>query len=111
MRITIDGAGRVVIPKPMRESLGLTGGRTIEIREREGVIEIEPAAATMRLEERNGHLVAVPDRKLPPLTDDLVRATLEKTRRRCCPSMRVSSSPASQVEGSDAGHRGRPAGT
>ena len=81
MQITIDAAGRVVIPKSMRDSLGLTGGGTIEIREREGVIEIEPAATTMRLEERNGYLVAVPDRELPPLTDDLVRATLEKTRR------------------------------
>ena len=81
MQITIDAAGRVVIPKSMCDSLGLTGGGTIEIREREGVIEIEPAATTMRLEEWNGHLVAVPDRELPPLTDDLVRATLEKTRR------------------------------
>ena len=81
MRTTIDTAGRVVIPKPMRDSLGLAGGRTIEIRERQGVIEIEPAATPMRLEERNGHLVAVPERELPPLTDDLVRATLEKVRR------------------------------
>jgi AbrB family looped-hinge helix DNA binding protein len=81
MQTTIDAAGRVVIPKSMRDSLGLTGGRTIEISEREGVIEIQPAATTMRLEERNGHLVAVPDRELPPLTDDLVRAALEKTRR------------------------------
>ena len=81
MQTTIDAAGRVVIPKPIRESLGLTSARTIEIREREGIIEIEPTATTMRLEERNGHLVAVPDRELPPLTDDLVRATLDKTRR------------------------------
>jgi AbrB family looped-hinge helix DNA binding protein len=81
MRITIDAAGRVIIPKSIRDSLGLTGGRTIEIREREGVIEIEPATTAMRLEERNGHPVAVPDRELPPLTDGVVRATLEKTRR------------------------------
>ena len=81
MQTTIDATGRVVIPKSMRESLGLTGGRTIEVREREGVIEIEPTATMMRLEKRNGHLVAVPDRELPPLTDDLVRATLEKIRR------------------------------
>ncbi|MCY4635630.1 MAG: AbrB/MazE/SpoVT family DNA-binding domain-containing protein [Acidobacteria bacterium] len=81
MQTTIDTAGRVVIPKSMRDSLGLAGGRTIEIRERQGVIEIEPAATPMRLEERNGHLVAVPERELPPLTDDLVRATLEKVRR------------------------------
>ena len=78
MQITIDAAGRV-IPKSMRESLGLTGGRAIEIREREGVIE--PAATAMRLVERNGRLVAIPDRELPPLTDDLVRATLDETRR------------------------------
>lgn len=81
MRSTIDAAGRVVIPKPIRDSLGLTGGRAIEIREREGVIEIEPAATPMRLEERDGHVVAVPDRELPPLTDELVRATLERVRR------------------------------
>ena len=81
MQVTIDAVGRVVIPKSMRESLGLTGGRTIEIREREGVIEIEPTATAMRLVERNGRLAAIPDRELPPLTDDLVRATLDKTRR------------------------------
>lgn len=77
MRITIDAAGRV-IPRSSRESLGPTGGRTIEIREREGV---DPAATSMRLVERSGRLVAIPDRELPPLTDDLVQATLDKTRR------------------------------
>src|ERR671937_5659 len=43
MRSTIDAAGRVVVPKVMRERLGLTGGRAIEIRERDGRLEIEPA--------------------------------------------------------------------
>lgn len=81
MQTTIDTAGRIVIPKSMRDSLGLAGGRTIEIRERQGVIEIEPAATPMRLEERNGHLVAVPEWELPPLTDEVVRATLERVRR------------------------------
>ena len=81
MQVTIDAAGRVVIPKSIRERLGLTGRRTIEVREREGVIEIEPAPTVMRLVERNGRHAAVPDRELPPLTDDLVRATLDKTRR------------------------------
>ena len=59
MQTTIDAAGRVVIPKSIRESLGLTGGQKIEIRERDGAIEIEPATTAMRLEKRGGHLVAV----------------------------------------------------
>lgn len=57
------------------------GGEALEIRERDGMIEIEPAATPMRLEDRGGASVAVPEDDLPPLTDQLVRATLERTRR------------------------------
>lgn len=81
MKSTIDGAGRIVIPKALRERLGLTGGETLEIRERDGRIEIEPAPTPMSLVERGGTSAAVPDEDLPPLTDDMVRATLERTRR------------------------------
>ena len=81
MKTTIDAAGRVVVPKVLRERLGLVGGRTLEIREREGRLEIEPAPTPMLLVKRRGGLVAVPSRKLPPLTDEIVRETLEQTRR------------------------------
>lgn len=81
MRTAIDSAGRVVIPKALRERVGLGGGRAVEIRERDGRIEIEPASTPMKLVRRSGGLVAVPDERLPPLTDDLVRATIERTRR------------------------------
>jgi AbrB family looped-hinge helix DNA binding protein len=81
MRATIDRAGRVVIPKDLRERLGLSGGRLLEIRERDGRIEIEAATEPMALERRRGGLVAVPARALPPLTDEIVRATIERTRR------------------------------
>jgi hypothetical protein len=53
----------------------------LEIRERDGRIEIEPAPTAMALVRRSGGPVAVPAEKLPPLTDDLVRETLERTRR------------------------------
>lgn len=81
MRTTIDTAGRVVIPKALRERLGLTGGRAVEIREREGRLEIEPAPTPMTLVRRGRVRVAVPGRKLPPLTDEIVRDTLEQLRR------------------------------
>ena len=81
MRSAIDSAGRVVIPKPLRVRLGLEHGRVVEIRERDGRIEIEPASTPMSLARRAGGPVAVPEGELPPLTDELVRATIEGTRR------------------------------
>jgi AbrB family looped-hinge helix DNA binding protein len=81
MRASIDSAGRVVIPKELRERVGLHRGRSVDIRERDGRIEIEPAATPMSLVRRGGRPVAVPEEKLPPLTDEIVRDTLERTRR------------------------------
>jgi len=78
---TIDSAGRLVIPKSMRDRLGLTGGQFVEIREREGTIEIEPAATPMKLIQGEDGPIVVPDEKLPPLTDETVRSTIERTRR------------------------------
>lgn len=81
MHTTIDAAGRVVIPKAIRDRLGLTGGGAIEVHERDGCIEIEPAPTPMKLVARKGGLVAVPLHGLPALTDAMVRAALERSRR------------------------------
>jgi len=81
MKSAIDSAGRVVIPKPLRVRLGLDHGREVEIRERDGRIEIEPAPVPMSLVRRRGGRVAVPAEALPRLTDEVVRATIERTRR------------------------------
>jgi AbrB family looped-hinge helix DNA binding protein len=81
MRSAIDSAGRVVIPKALRDRTGLGGPREVEITEREGRIEIEAVPTRMSLVKRRGRVVAVPDGNLPPLTDDVVRATIERTRR------------------------------
>jgi AbrB family looped-hinge helix DNA binding protein len=81
MVTAIDRAGRIVIPKALRDRLGLVPGRRLSIRERDGRVEIEPAPTAMTLVRRRGGPVAIPDRDLPPLTDDIVRATIESTRR------------------------------
>ncbi len=81
MQTTIDAAGRVVIPKELRDRAGLVAGRPIDIDERDGRIEIEAAGRPARLERVDGHLVAVVDDDVPPLTDELVRDTLERVRR------------------------------
>lgn len=81
MQTTIDSAGRVVIPKSIRVRLGLEAGGILTLRERDGLLELEPAGTAMTLTERRGGPVAVPDEPLPSLTDDMVRSTLEGTRR------------------------------
>jgi AbrB family looped-hinge helix DNA binding protein len=81
MKATIDKAGRIVLPKELRDLLGLRGGEALEIREADGRIEIEPVPTTIRVEERPEGLVGVAEEELPPLADDVVRATLERTRR------------------------------
>ncbi len=81
MKTTIDKAGRVVVPKALRDILGLSAGEALEIREADGRIEIEPVSTKIRLEDRPEGLVGVAEEELPPLSDDIVRATLERSRR------------------------------
>ena len=81
MKTTIDRAGRVVVPKAWREELGLGDGGEVELTLVDGRIEIEVVPTAVRLERRDGRLVAVADRDMPPLTAELVRDTLERVRR------------------------------
>lgn len=81
MKASIDAAGRIVVPKPLRQALGLMPGQVLEIRAGDGRLEIEIAATPMRLQKRGKGVVAIPDAELPPLTADQVRETLERVRR------------------------------
>ena len=81
MRSTIDRLGRVVVPKPIRDRLRLQGGEPLEIDERDGVIEIRPVATDVAIVDTPEGPVAAPREPLPPLTDALVRDTLEQVRR------------------------------
>lgn len=81
MRSTIDAAGRLVVPKAVRDELGLTPGTELEVTVVDRRIELEVPATPMRLEEREHGVVAVTDREMPVLTTDQVRETLERVRR------------------------------
>ena len=56
MKTTIDSAGRVVIPKVLRERAGLQAGTEIEVNLRDGLIEIAPPPPQGRLIRKNGRL-------------------------------------------------------
>lgn len=81
MRATIDSAGRIVVPKPLRETLGFEAGQTLELTAVDGRLEVEIAPVALRLEPEGRGLIAVPAEPLPPLTAERVREILEQTRR------------------------------
>jgi len=81
MKTTIDAAGRIVVPKALRQALGLEPGQPLEIRAGDGRLEIEIPPTPMRLRKRGKGVVAVPETKLPRLTAEQVRDALERARR------------------------------
>ena len=81
MRTTMDSAGRIVVPKALREALNLKAGQVLEVRARDGRLEIDVATTPMSLRRRGKGAVAVPETKLPKLTAAEVRETLERIRR------------------------------
>ena len=57
MRTTIDGAGRVVVPKRLREQCGLLPGAELVIEVVADGVMIRPAHAQPALVDRDGVLV------------------------------------------------------
>jgi AbrB family looped-hinge helix DNA binding protein len=81
MITTIDSAGRIVVPKALRQALDLKPGQSLEIRAGDGRLEIDIAPTPLALKKRGKGVVAVPLTELPKLTSDQVRETLERIRR------------------------------
>lgn len=77
MRATIDRAGRLVIPKPLRDHLGLSPGLVDVVVDGAG-LRVEPPAAEA-LEERGGRLV-IPASGAA-IDDDTVRSLRDADRR------------------------------
>ncbi len=75
MKCTIDGAGRMVIPKTIREAAGLRPGIALDVCWTDGRIEIEVAPLTVRLVRRGRLLVAAPTSDVVPLNGDRVEET------------------------------------
>ncbi|MBI3927016.1 MAG: AbrB/MazE/SpoVT family DNA-binding domain-containing protein [Armatimonadetes bacterium] len=77
MKASIDSAGRIVIPKALRERAGLRPDRPVEVSYRDGVLVLEAAAVEVTFQRKGRLTVAVPVAEIPPLTLEEV----EKTRR------------------------------
>jgi AbrB family looped-hinge helix DNA binding protein len=77
MRTTIDKAGRLVIPKDLRERIGLGAGE-VDIRVEGATLRLEPVASD-RLVERDGRLT-VPSTG-DPVDDDQVQSLRDADQR------------------------------
>jgi AbrB family looped-hinge helix DNA binding protein len=76
--ITIDRVGRLVIPKEIRDEAGIEAGMTLEVRCREGRIEIEPRRRPVRIVKKGRLQVAESVEPGEPLT----RAAVKKAGTR-----------------------------
>ena len=77
MKATIDRAGRLVIPRSLRDRIGLAGGGEVEIELDGAAIRIEPVAGTGLRED--GGLLFIPATGTP-IDDTLVRELIDADR-------------------------------
>lgn len=78
VKASIDSVGRVVVPKPLRDALGLTPGSEVDISRYGAGLQLIPAGRTARLVDEAGVLVATGD---STIDDDVVFGLIDSGRR------------------------------
>ncbi|MBA2695018.1 MAG: AbrB/MazE/SpoVT family DNA-binding domain-containing protein [Ornithinimicrobium sp.] len=78
MRSTVDSVGRVVLPKPLRDALGITAGSTVDISRYGAGLQVTVGGRTARLVEEDGVLVATSETEID---DETVFALIDAGRR------------------------------
>jgi AbrB family looped-hinge helix DNA binding protein len=77
IQTTIDSAGRLVLPKTVREEAGILPGMALRIIVQEGKIEIEPVPREVRIVQKGRLRIAVPVEDGP----SLMETTVQRVRR------------------------------
>jgi AbrB family looped-hinge helix DNA binding protein len=82
LQTTIDSAGRLVLPKAVREEAGILPGMTLRITVQEGKVEIEPLPREVKIVQRGPLWIAVPTEAGAALSEATVDQVLRKVRER-----------------------------
>lgn len=75
--LTIDKAGRVVLPKPVRDQLQLSAGDSLVLDSADDRIMLRPVRGTAAMREKDGIWVF---RTGQPITNDSVNDTIRRVR-------------------------------
>ena len=78
LNVQMDPAGRVVLPKKVRERFRLQGGDTLALEIKGDTIQLRPSQTKGRLERVNGVLVLVSERSLPEGRDLVAESREER---------------------------------
>jgi bifunctional DNA-binding transcriptional regulator/antitoxin component of YhaV-PrlF toxin-antitoxin module len=81
MRVAIDGVGRLVVPKALRDELGVHGPTDLELTATDGRLELTVADVPAYVEERDGFPVIVTENRMSPMSVEETRAAVERVRR------------------------------
>ena len=81
MRVAIDGVGRLVIPKTLRDELGVDGPTDLELTASDGRLELTVADVPAHVEERDGFPLIVTDQPMKPMSTNETRTAIERVRR------------------------------
>lgn len=76
--LTIDKAGRIVLPKPLRDELQLEAGDSLEVNTKGEEITLRPIRGTSSLKKKHGVWVFQAGQ---PLAPDAVDETIREVRR------------------------------
>jgi len=75
--LTVDKAGRVVLPKLVRDELQLSAGDSLELDSSEGQIILRPVRGTGSLRKKHGIWVLSTGK---PLSAEVVNRTIQRVR-------------------------------
>ena len=78
MEVSIDGVGRIVVPQPLRDALGLRAGSTVDSSRYGAGLQLLTTGRTARLVEESGVLVAAGE---TVIDDDVVFGLIDIGRR------------------------------
>jgi AbrB family looped-hinge helix DNA binding protein len=78
MEVTLDSVGRIVVPKTLRDALGLTAGAKVDLSLYGAGLQVVPVGRTARLVKESGRLVAD---SATMVTDEMIFGLLESIRR------------------------------